>query len=156
IDLPLAPARVVREPDWVGSMPEATVKVVDVGGIRTRYFERGDGPPLVLVHGGQSGGYNNHARKWESVFPGLAKTFRVIARDSLGQGGTDNLPPGDYPNYYALDALHLEHFIEALGLRNVTLVGHSQGGWPVMRVALNRPDLISCLVNVGSVLVPDD
>ena len=152
--LPARPA--VPEPSWLGSMPEASVKIVDVKGIRTRYFERGDGPPLVLVHGGQSGGYNNHARKWESVFPGLSKTFRVIALDRLGQGGTDNLKPEDYPNYYALDAVHLENFIEALGLTGVTLVGHSQGGWPVMRVALNRPDLVHCLVNVGSVLVPDD
>lgn len=144
------------EPAWSDSMPEASVKIVDVEGIRTRYFESGDGPPLVLVHGGQSGGYNNHARKWESVFSGLAMTFRVIALDRLGQGGTDNLPPEDYPDYYALDAVHLENFIEALDLTGVTLVGHSQGGWPVMRVALDRPDLVSCLVNVGSVLVPDD
>ncbi len=150
------PARPAPDRSWEGSMPEASVKVIDVKGIKTRYFERGNGPPLVLVHGGQSGGYNNHARKWEAAFPGLARTFRVIALDRLGQGGTDALPPEDYPNYYALDPVHLEHFIEAVGLKDVTLVGHSQGGWPVMRVALDRPDLVRCLVNVGTVLVPDD
>lgn len=152
----LAPPREVTTPAWVGSMPEDTVKVVDVKGIRTRYFERGDGPPLVLVHGGQAGGYNNHARKWESVFVALSATFRTISLDRLGQGGTDHLPPEQYPDYYALDPVHLRNFIETLGLDDVTLVGHSQGGWPVMRVALDRPDLVSCLVNVGSVLVPDD
>jgi 2-hydroxy-6-oxo-octa-2,4-dienoate hydrolase len=153
---PLGPPRAQQDPAWLGTMPEDSVKVVDVKGIRTRYFERGDGPPLVLVHGGQSGGYNNHARKWESVFVALAKTFRTISLDRLGQGGTDHLPPEDYPDYYARDPVHLRNFIEALGLDDVTLVGHSQGGWPVMRVALDRPDLVACLVNVGSVLVPDD
>jgi 2-hydroxy-6-oxonona-2,4-dienedioate hydrolase len=153
---PLAPPRERGDPAWVGTMPEDTVKIVDVKGIRTRYFERGAGPSLVLVHGGQSGGYNNHARKWESVFVALSKTFRTIALDRLGQGGTDHLPAEDYPNYYARDPVHLRNFIEALGLTDVTLVGHSQGGWPVMRVALDRPDLVTCLVNIGSVLVPDD
>lgn len=141
---------------WEGSMPPETAKFVTVDGIRTRYFDQGTGPPLVLVHGGQSGGYNNHARKWEAAVPQLRKTFRVIALDRLGQGETDNLPAADYPNYYALDPKHLEGFIDALGLKAITLVGHSQGGWPVMRVALDRPDLVRCLVNVGTVLVPDD
>jgi pimeloyl-ACP methyl ester carboxylesterase len=141
---------------WEGSMPPETARYVSVNGIRTRYFDKGTGPTLVLVHGGQSGGYNNHARKWEAVFPQLTKTFRVIALDRLGQGETDNLPAEDYPNYYALDPKHLEGFIDALGLKAITLVGHSQGGWPVMRVALDRPELVRCLVNVGTVLVPDD
>jgi 2-hydroxy-6-oxo-octa-2,4-dienoate hydrolase len=119
-------------------MPEETVRVADVKGIRTRYFERGDGLPLVLVHGGQSGGYNNHSRKGESVFVALARTFRTISLDRLGQGGTDHLPADDYPDYYALDPVHLRNFIEALGLDDVTLVGHSQGSWPADTPGLRR------------------
>ena len=157
LSIDFLPAQKVEEPYWLNSMPEDSVKTVDVDGINTRYFESGDGPPLILVHGGQTGGFNNHARKWEQNFPGLAKDFRVIALDRLGQGGTDNLKRlEDYPNYYSLDAEHLKGFIEALELEDVTLVGHSQGGWPVTRVALDRPDLVSCLVNVGTVMVPDD
>jgi len=38
----------------------------------------------------------------------------------------------------------------------MTLVGHSQGGWPVTALALNRPELVDCLVNVDTVMVPDD
>ncbi|MDJ0926160.1 MAG: alpha/beta hydrolase [Gammaproteobacteria bacterium] len=145
------------EPDWVGSMPEDRVKVVDVNGYETRYFESGNGPPLVLVHGGQTGGFNNHARKWEQNFPGLAEHFRVIALDRLGQGGTENLKRlEDYANYYTLDAEHLAAFLDAIDVTDATLVGHSQGGWPITRVALDRPDLVRCLVNVGTVMVPND
>lgn len=154
--LSVLPPKPADDLSWEGSMPDKIAKFVDVNGIRTRYFEAGSGPPLVLVHGGQAGGYNNHARKWEAAFPRLTRKFRVIALDRLGQGETDNLSPEDYPNYYALDPRHLEGFIDALGLKAITLVGHSQGGWPVMRVALDRPDLVRCLVNVGTVLVPDD
>lgn len=134
-----------------------TERWVDVAGVRTRYSEAGRGPPLVLVHGGQAGGENNHAEVWQQNIPGLARRFRVIALDRLAQGHTGNLPdPADYATYYERDAAHLWGFIRALGLRDVTLVGHSQGGYPVTAVALDHPDTVRCLVHVDSVLVPDD
>ncbi len=150
-------ARALAELEWLNSMPASEAEYVDVEGIRTRYFDEGTGRAIVLVHGGQAGGANNSAQKWEQNFHKLAKSFRVIALDRLAQAGTDNLPsPEDYADYFALDAKHLENFIEILGLSDVTLVGHSQGGWPVTRVALDRPDLVSCVVNVDTVMVPDD
>lgn len=146
-----------EKPYWADVMPDEDMKTVDVNGFKTRYFESGEGPALILVHGGQTGGFNNSARNWQRNFPGLAKKFRVFALDRLGQGQTENLKrDADYPDYYQHDAKHLLGFIEALSLKDVTLVGHSQGGWSVTRVALDRPDLVSCLVNVGPVVVPDD
>ena len=98
-------------------MPVTDARFVDVQGIRTRYFEAGEGPPLVLVHGGQAGGSNNNAQKWEDIFPLLAEYYRVIALDRLAQAGTDNLPAaGDYADYFARDAAHLENFLDALEL----------------------------------------
>ncbi len=143
--------------EWLNAMPLEEAQYIEVSGIRTRYFDKGAGRTIVLVHGGQAGGANNSAQKWEQNFYSLTKSFRVIALDRLAQAGTDNLAkPDDYANYFSLDAMHLENFIEALALRDVTLVGHSQGGWPATRVALDRPDLVSCLVNVDTVMVPDD
>ncbi|MCC5793548.1 MAG: alpha/beta hydrolase [Chromatiales bacterium] len=144
-------------PYWADAMPSGSARFVDVDGYRTRYFEAGDGPPLILLHGGQTGGFNNSAVNWQRNFLGLARHFRVFAIDRLGQGYTDNLKRDeDYPDYYSLDAKHLERFIEVMGLEGVTLVGHSQGGYPVTRVAVDRPDLVSCLVPIGPVIVPDD
>ncbi len=157
IDVVALPDRNSDEPTWLNSMPESAAKYIDVKGIKTRYFDSGSGPALVLVHGGQAGGARNSAQKWEQNFPGLAHTFRVIALDRLAQAGTDNLStPEEYADYFSLDAQHLEDFILALGLQDVSLVGHSQGGWPVTRVALKRPDLVKCVVNVDSVMVPDN
>ena len=153
----LLPKRDRTEAAWVNAMPPAAARVIDVNGIATRYFDFGKGPPLLLVHGGQAGGSNNSAEKWEQNVPGLAEHFRVIALDRLAQAGTANLPLSeDYADYFARDAEHLEAFVVALGLGDLALVGHSQGGWPVTALALNRPELVDCLVNVDTVMVPDD
>ncbi|MGI9341486.1 MAG: alpha/beta fold hydrolase [Gammaproteobacteria bacterium] len=156
-ELELLPARDAEPPAWLDAMPDTDARFIDVDGIRTRYFELGSGPAIVLVHGGMAGGANNNAQKWEQNFAAFARTHRVIALDRLAQGGTGNLSaPGDYADYFARDARHLEAFLDALDVRGATLVGHSQGGWPVTAVALRRPDLVGCLVNVDTVMVPDD
>lgn len=152
--LSLASLSFPATPAWINTMQDADARTIEIDGISTRYYEYGQGRPLVLVHGGQAGGFNNSALKWEQNIPGLSRHFRVIALDRLGQGHTDN--PADYQTYYADDAIHLQRFIEELGLTDVVLVGHSQGGWPVTRVALNKPDTVSCVVNVDTVMVPDD
>ena len=153
----LLPERDIPEAAWRNAMPPDAAKVIDVHGIATRYFDFGEGPPLLLVHGGQAGGSNNSSEKWEQNVQGLAEHFRVIALDRLAQAGTANLPLAeDYADYFARDAEHLEAFVVALELSGLALVGHSQGGWPVTALALNRPELVECLVNVDTVMVPDD
>ncbi len=150
-------SRKLEEPEWLDAMPLSDAKYIDVKGIQTRYFDRGSGPALILVHGGQAGGANNSAQKWEQNFVELARTFRVIALDRLAQAGTDNIAESDdYANYFALDAQHLVDFIVALELEDVSLAGHSQGGWPVTWATLHHPDLIKCTVNIDTVMVPDD
>ena len=67
-------------------------KFVDVDGIRTRYFDKGDGPVVVLFHGGHFGSNDaaDCAEDWGLNFDGLAKWFHVYAVDKIGQGQTDN------------------------------------------------------------------
>ena len=141
-------------PHWASSMPQEDAKYVDVDGIRTRYFEKGEGPALILVHGGQPSGPGSNAWSWKVNFDDLSKHFQVFALDRLGQGYTDNpRTKKDYENYYQGVSDHLYGFIEALDLDDVSLVGQSQGGWPVTRVALDHPDQISCLINVDTTII---
>jgi 2-hydroxy-6-oxonona-2,4-dienedioate hydrolase len=142
------------KPFFLNAMRESDAKYVDVGGIRTRYFDKGEGAVMILVHGGQPSAADFNAWEWQQNFDGLAEYFRVIALDRIGQGYTDNPPDLDeYVGYYALVAAHLRTFIYALGLERVHLVGHSQGGWPVTRLALDNPDLVASLVIVDSTMV---
>ena len=48
---------------------------------------------------------------------------------------------------------HVYEFIRAMGLTRVHLVGHSQGGWPVTRISLDQPELVSSLVIVDSTMM---
>lgn len=143
-------------PDWAESMRDKDAKFIEVNGYRTRYFDKGKGPDvLVLVHGGQPDPMSPTAQAWRPNFDALAEEFRVIAFDNLGHGYTENPRNADeYATYYERAAQHLYDLIQALDLRRVHLVGHSQGGWPVMRVALDHPALVRCVVSAGSVLAP--
>lgn len=142
------------EPAWRRTMPDRQAKFVDVNGYRTRYFEAGRGPDtLIFVHGGQPNPLSPNAQSWRANFAALAREFRVIAFDNLGHGYTD-IPRSDedYAAYYEHAAAHLAGLMDALALDRVHLVGHSQGGWPVLRVALDQPERVRCVVSAATVL----
>ncbi len=71
-------------------------KYVNVKGINTRYFDEGQGEPLLLIHGGNFGNEDNIdlADNWDLNWPWFVKWFHVYALDKLGQGFT-YLPPSD-------------------------------------------------------------
>jgi 2-hydroxy-6-oxonona-2,4-dienedioate hydrolase len=130
-------------------------KFVDVGGVRTRYFEAGQGQPLLLINGGQWPATSS-ADGWSPIFDHLAQTFHVYAFDKLGMGYTDN-PRVDAD--YSMDAIirHAAEFIRTLGLSRIVLAGHSRGALPAARIACDHPDLVSHLVLFDSnTLAPDD
>jgi pimeloyl-ACP methyl ester carboxylesterase len=121
---------------------------IDVQGSRTRYYDSGDGPPLVLLHGGQYGGlYSLDA--WSLNLPTLARWFRVIAPDRLGQGMTDNpARDADYRMAAAID--HVWSFLDALGIDRFHLVGHSRGGLAAAAMAVGHPGRVRSLSIVDS------
>ena len=125
-------------------------KFIDVEGVRTRYFEAGSGPHLLLLHGGNFGDNDNVdcAENWALNWDGFADAFHVIAMDKLGQGYTDNPRPGDY----TIEAVvtHARGFIRALGLERLNLVGHSRGGYLAMRLTMEDQERISALTVVNS------
>lgn len=128
-------------------MSDYASKYVDVNGLKTHYIEAGSGAPVILVHGGGAGadGYGN----WRGTIPRLASEFRVIAVDMLGFGRTAK-PDGGFVYSQAARNTHLRGFIEALGLKRVSLVGNSMGGATSMGVAVERPELVEKLVLMGS------
>ncbi|PSH55639.1 alpha/beta fold hydrolase [Phyllobacterium sophorae] len=116
---------------------------ISVGGIATSYCEKGAGEPIVFLHGAGFGaeGKNSFVRQLN----GLSDQFRVIAVDQLHFGGTDYPADGKYINRLGrVD--HVISFIEALGVKQITLVGHSEGSFVAARVAIMRPDLVSKLI----------
>jgi 2-hydroxy-6-oxonona-2,4-dienedioate hydrolase len=107
------------------------------------YNEAGSGEPLVLVHGGGPG-----ASGWSNFHPNipyLAERFRVFAVDLPGWGKSQSV------NYEQRDnSGALAEFIETLGLGKVAIVGNSMGGSSCIRLAYERPDLVTHLITLGS------
>ena len=124
---------------------------IDVGGIRTRYYDEGRGEPIVFIYGGNFGSDTSaaSARCWDQNFAALAERFRVVAFDKLGQGYTDN-PRRDEDYTMAAVVRHAADFIRALALPPVHLVGHSRGGYAATRLALECQHLVRSLTIVNS------
>ncbi len=125
-----------------------TLKHIAVDGINTGYIEAGDGPPLVLVHGGGAGvnGYSN----WFATLPLLAKHFHVMAIDMVGFGATDKPDPDDFEYSQQARISHVAGFVEALGLAPANLLGNAMGGGVVLGVAATWPELVDKLILTGS------
>ena len=117
----------------------------DVEAVRLSFTTSGAGEPFLLVHG-----WGGDGRSWDPVeFAGR----RVVAVDLRGHGQSP-VPAGGYrPHDYALD---LAELIEALDLGPVVAVGHSMGGQIVVRLALDRPDLVRAVVAIDPAYGADE
>jgi 2-hydroxy-6-oxonona-2,4-dienedioate hydrolase len=126
-------------------------KWLDVGGIRTRYFDQGKGEPVVFIHGAQMGAGDgaSSAKTWSLNFPVLRTWHNAIAFDKLGQGYTDN-PKSDSDYTMHATVQHAVGFLEKLGKGPYHVVGHSRGGYIVSRLSLERPDLVKTCICVSS------
>jgi pimeloyl-ACP methyl ester carboxylesterase len=119
----------------LGEQRETTL---DQGTIR--YRERGNGEPIVFVHGALVNG-----DLWRKVVPELARDFRCISPDwPLGSHELPMKPDADLspPGLARLIA----DFLEALELEAVTLVGNDTGGALCQLVVTRHPELIGRLV----------
>src|SRR4051794_2202519 len=114
---------------------------VEAGGVRTWYDERGEGEPLVLMHGGLV-----DARFFDKNIDALAAHFRVITPERRGHGHT---PDVEGPITYDLMAQDTIAFLDAVVGEPAHLVGHSDGAFIAMLVAMRRPDLAKDLVIVS-------
>jgi len=125
-------------------------KFVDVnalgGTIKTRYYEEGQGEPILLLHGGGLGGGNvNSANMWSRNIPGLSERFRVFAVDKLAAGMTGN-PPEDKDYNIQGEVEHIYEFIQTMNLGQVHVVGQSRGGALTLWLAVAHPEVVKTAV----------
>lgn len=116
-------------------------RFVYAGGVNTWYEEYGSGPPLVMLHGDIV-----NAEVFEPQIDAFSSKYRLIIPERRGHGRTPDLP-GDFS--YDIFARDTIAFMDALGLRSVSLVGHSGGAMVALSIAASRPDLVSKLVPVS-------
>jgi pimeloyl-ACP methyl ester carboxylesterase len=112
---------------------------VETNDIETYYTRRGDGPPVVFVHGALV----DHTQ-WRPQLDALADEYTVVAYDVRGHGRTS----GSDRKTYSIDlfADDLAALIDALGLDRPVVCGLSMGGCIAQAFAARYPDRLSGLV----------
>jgi 3-oxoadipate enol-lactonase len=112
--------------------------IADSAGVRIAYELRGEGEPIVLVHG------LAYDRAGWGPFPGrLAERFRVVLLDNRGVGESD-APDGPYAvPQMAADVVAV---LDDAGLERTSLFGVSLGGYIAQEVAATHPERIDKLV----------
>ena len=114
---------------------------VQLGAVKTWYDEHGEGEPLVLLHGGLV-----DARFFDPNLPALAAHFRVYTPERRGHGHT---PDVEGPITYQLMTDDTIAFLETVVGQPADLVGHSDGAFVAMLVAMQRPELVNRLVMIS-------
>ncbi len=109
-----------------------------VNGIELYYETHGEGPALVLAHGG--GG--SHLSWWQQV-PMLSQTYQVITFDHRSFGYSSDLPDGPGPTAFVED---LTGLLDYLGVHKAAVAGQSMGGWTVCGFAAAHPERTSALI----------
>jgi pimeloyl-ACP methyl ester carboxylesterase len=113
-------------------------------GVRLRYREQGPagGRAVLLLHG-----YGDSSFSWSRVLPLVPADWRVVTIDHRGHGASDRPASGYAIEDFATDALQA---MEALGLKDAAVVGHSMGSFVARRMAERAPDRVIRLVLLGS------
>lgn len=121
-----------------------------VNGLGVRYFEGGEGAPVLLLHGASLG---SSADVWRrNIAPLVAHHLRILAPDLPGFGESDNPPDPSV----AYRRAFVPAFMDALGIERAALVGHSQSGRVALDLAIGNPERFTRLVvlGTGSLLPP--
>lgn len=113
-------------------------------GVRLRYAYQGDpnGVPVILLHG-----YTDSWFSFSQVLPLLDQKYRVYTLDQRGHGESDR-PVGGYAmQQFAGDVVA---FMDAMDIKQATIVGHSMGSFVAQHVAVEAPERVKRLVLVAT------
>lgn len=116
----------------------------NIRGLRMRWEEAGEGPPVVYLHG-----IPTTPRLWRHVIPQV-EGARSLAWEMVGYGGSIDQGRG---RDISVDrqAEYLVEWMDALELERALLVGHDLGGGVAQIVATRHPDKVTGLVLTNSI-----
>ena len=127
-------------------------QTVDVRGRRMAYHARGEGRPILFLHGNPTSSY-----LWRDVIPELEGHGRLIAPDLIGMGDSDKLPNPQPDTYrFTTHRDFLDGFIEAVigGSEPVALVVHDWGSALVFDWANRHRDRVRGIAYMEAIVRP--
>ena len=124
-------------------------RLLDVDGVRLHVVERGEGPPVVLIHGNMVSHRDFEA---SGLLERLARDHRVIAIDRPGFGHSSR--PRDRLWTPTAQAKLMHTALAQLGVAQAVVVGHSMGAMVALALALDHPEDVRRLVLVSGYYYP--
>lgn len=131
----------------MSSPPESVYEVlegfdrrrIDTDGAVINLRIRGDGPPLLLLHG-----YPQTHLAWHRVAPLLAEHFTLVIPDLRGYGDSTKPAGGGDHSAYSKRVMAADQVsvMDSLGFRRFGVAGHDRGGRVAHRMCLDHPDRV--------------
>jgi pimeloyl-ACP methyl ester carboxylesterase len=126
-------------------------KTFDYQGVKINYYEAGQGPSIILLHG-----FGGCSYSWRFLAPVLAQDHRVYTIDLKGYGLSDKPKDGKYAVRDQADMVAA--FIRSHDLHDVVIMGHSMGGgvtvMTYLKVREDQPARVKSLVLIDSAGYP--
>lgn len=122
-------------------------KFIELDGRKTHYIEKGEGKPVILLHG-----FFYDSYLWAANIDALAENFKVYVLDLWGFGYSTR-EPLDYG--YQLYADRVLLFMDSLGIGRASLVGQSMGGGTAILFCVQYRERVNKLLLVASAGLPN-
>jgi proline-specific peptidase len=117
-------------------------KFAEINGIKICYEIKGEGEPLILVHG-----FGANKEVWIAQFEPLAEHFKVIRFDNRGAGESDR---PDIPYTMEMFADDTAGLMDYLNIQKTHILGWSLGGMIVQQFAVKYPERINKIVLINT------
>lgn len=121
---------------------------IDYKGASLFYTVKGSGPTVVFLHG-----FLEDHTMWDFIRPQLIKQYQFISIDLLGHGNSQCI---GYIHSIEEMAKAVNHILKNLKINEVTIVGHSMGGYVGCAFAKAYPKKTKALCLLNSTTLPDD
>ncbi len=115
---------------------------IRVNDIKINYMEKGEGFPLILVHG-----LSDDLKFWSPLIPQLSENYRTITLDLRGHGSSSK-PEGPYSiTQFSRDVYSL---LKELNVEKAHFIGFSMGGAVVQELAVTHGEMVSSIILMSS------
>lgn len=117
---------------------------IAINGNQIAVYDQGSGPVIVLLHG-----FGGWQATWQKVQPALqAAGYRTIGIDAIGAGASSRSP---HQNDYTTEsqARNVLAVLDALGINEATLLGHSYGGRIALQTAILAPERVKRIIGIA-------
>ena len=142
--------------DWGAKVTESSWQEskqrVEVLGRSMAYVDKGEGPPIVLLHGNPTSSF-----LWRTVIAELTAVGRCVAPDLIGMGDSDKLPADDIGRYtFVSHREFVDAFMdEVVGTdERVILVVHDWGSALGFDWARRHPDRVRGIAYMEAIVAP--